>query len=119
MIGAKPLSPVRDFQYGAISHDPFWLVAIGDDRIVLTVGPPGGRADGELSSIEYPRTLPRDLNGVRRWESGSGTQVIAIEARRGPCITGGRTYADKTKVFLSGRSMSGCGGRELGAARTG
>lgn len=108
-----PFSPVNDFQYGAISHDPFWLVSIGDDRIVLTMGPAGGRADGELNSYEYPRVLPRTVNGVRRWESGQGTQVIAIEARPGPCATGGRTYEDHVKVYLSGRVMTGCGGREV------
>jgi uncharacterized membrane protein len=115
--GQAPYSPVNDFQYGAIGHDPFWLVSIGDDRIVLTLGPAGGRADGELSSYAYPRALPRTVNGVRRWESGSGTQVIAVEARPGPCSTGGRTYADHATVYLSGRMMSGCGGREVPAGR--
>lgn len=113
-----PFSPVDDFQYGAISHDPFWLVSIGDDRIVLTMGPAGGRADGELNSYEYPRVLPRSVNGVRRWESGQGTQVITIEARPGPCTTGGRTYADQVKVSLSGRVMTGCGGREVPGRRS-
>jgi uncharacterized membrane protein len=115
--GEAPYSPVSDFQYGAISHDPFWLVSIGDDKIVLTLGPEGGRADGELDSYEYARVLPRTINGVRRWESGEGTQVIAIEAHRGPCTTGGHTYADRTKVFLSGRMMEGCGGREVAGSR--
>jgi len=109
----RPFNPVKDFHYGAISHDPFWLVSIGDDRIVLTIGPAGGRADGELSSFDYPRVLPRMADGVKRWESGAGTQVITVEARPGPCSTGGRTYADKTRIFLSGRTMSGCGGREV------
>ncbi len=114
---AEPYNPVRDFQYGAISHDPFWLVSIGDDRIVLTLGDQGGRADGELKSFEYPRVLPRTANGIKRWESGEGTQIITVEARPGPCTTGGRTYADKTKVFLSGRVMEGCGGRETPGGR--
>jgi uncharacterized membrane protein len=109
----EPYNPVEHFQYGAISHDPFWLVSIGDDKIVLTLGPSGGRADGELNSFAYPRALPRTVNGVRRWESGEGTQVIAIEARPGPCTTGGRTYADRTIVYLSGRTMTGCGGPEV------
>jgi uncharacterized membrane protein len=108
-----PYNPVNDFQYGAISHDPFWLVSIGDDQMVLTMGDAGGRADGELKSFIYPRVLPRTVNGIRRWESGDGTQVISLEARPGPCTTGGRTYADRTRVFLSGRAMDGCGGREV------
>jgi uncharacterized membrane protein len=114
-----PFSPVHDFQYGAISHDPFWLVSIGDDRIVLTMGPEGGRADGELDSYDYPRVLPRTTAGIRRWDSGAGTQVIAVEARPGPCTTGGRTYADKTTIFLSGRMMEGCGGREVAGRSVG
>ena len=111
--GEAPYNPVTDFQYGAISHDPFWLVSIGDDKIVLTMGDAGGRADGELKSFIYPRVLPRTAGGIRRWESGEGTQVISLEARPGPCTTGGRTYADRTRVFLSGRTMDGCGGREV------
>lgn len=112
-IWGQPVNPVRDFQYGAISHDPFWLVSIGDDKIVLTLGPEGGRADGELTSYEYPRVLPKTTEGVRRWQSAEGNQVITVEARPGPCTTGGRTYADKTRVLLSGRMMEGCGGREV------
>lgn len=107
-------APVKNYRYGAISHDPFWLVAIGDDRIVLTTGPSGGRADGELASYDYPRVLPKELNGVRRWDSGEGTMAISIEARKGPCSTGGRAYQDRVKVYLSGRTMDGCGGREVG-----
>lgn len=114
MASERPYNPVRDYQYGAFGHDPFWLVSIGDDKIVLTLGPAGGRADGGLSSFAYPRVLPKTENGVRRWESGEGTQVITVEARPGPCTTGGRTYADRTTVFLSGRTMTGCGGREIG-----
>ena len=108
-----PFSPVRDFQYGALGHDPFWMVAIGDDQIVLTLGPPGGRADGALSSASYPRVLPREVDGARRWESGEGTQVIAIEARPADCTAGGRRYEDRVTVTLSGRMLQGCGGREL------
>jgi len=108
--GETPLNPVRDFQYGAMGHDPFWTVAIGDDRIVLTLGPEGGRADGELASYDYPRALPRTVDGATRWESGSGTQVIAVEARPGPCTAGGWRYEDRVTVTLSGRMLQGCGG---------
>ncbi|HEV2745803.1 MAG TPA: hypothetical protein VGW34_00715 [Allosphingosinicella sp.] len=107
-----PLDPVGAYEYGAMGHDPFWLVAIGGDRIVLTLGPEGGRADGELTSHDYPRALPRQVNGVRRWESGAGTQVIAVEARPQACTTGGRSYPDTVTVSLSGRMLAGCGGRE-------
>ena len=107
-------APVDHFEYGAISHDPFWLVTIGDDRIILTMGPPGGRADGELVEHIYPRVLPVvEADGTRRWESTSGAGVIAVEAKPGPCKTGGRTYADATRVTLSGREMFGCGGPEV------
>ncbi|HEY0447024.1 MAG TPA: hypothetical protein VGD19_11285 [Allosphingosinicella sp.] len=112
----EPYSPVGSFAYGAISHDPFWMVAIGEDSIVLTLGPEGGRADGELTSVAYPRSLPREEGGVRRWQSGEGTQVIAIEARPGPCTTGGRSYEDRVRVKLSGRMLEGCGGRETGGS---
>jgi uncharacterized membrane protein len=110
-------APVDMFEYGAISHDPFWLVSIGDDRIVLTRGPAGGRADGELTTTEFRRTLPvTNAAGTRRWESGKGTDFISLEAKAGPCTTGGRTYADKTRVLISGQELIGCGGPEVRSA---
>ena len=109
--------PVDHFEYGAISHDPFWLVSVGDDSIVLTMGPSGGSADGELTTTTFPRVLSKtSADGSRTWESSDGTAVISLEARRGPCTTGGRTYADRTRVRLSGRELKGCGGPETGGA---
>ena len=116
--GDTPYSPVGTFRYGAMGHDPFWMVAIGDDQIVLTLGPPGGRADGALTSTSYPRVLPREVDGVRRWESGDGTKVIAIEAHVAECSTGGRLYPDTVTVTLSGRMLKGCGGEELAERRS-
>lgn len=114
----RPYSPVEDVRYTALGHDPFWLVTIGDDRIVLTLGPEGGRADGELDSYTFPRVLPREIEGVRIWESGQGTGVITVEARPGPCDgSAGRRYADTVHVRLGGREMTGCGGRELTGRR--
>jgi len=117
--GEQVYAPVKNMEYGAISHDPFWLVSVGDDRIVLTAGPAGGAADGELNSYAYPRVRPTYVNGVRRWVSGTGTSVLAMEARQGPCSTGGRRYADRVKISVSGRTMTGCGGREVAAGRRG
>lgn len=108
-----PVSPVASIQYGAISHDPFWLVSVGEDRIVLTQGLAGGRADGELTSYEYPGAISTMKKGIKRWEGRQGVAVISIEARKGPCSTGGETYPDRVRVYLSGRMMEGCGGREL------
>lgn len=117
--GTNPdvIGPKDHFEYGAISHDPFWIASVGDDKIVLTRGPAGGRADGELVTQEFPRTLPvQEANGTRRWESARGTDFISVEARPGPCTTGGRTYADATRVLISGRELKGCGGPEVGDA---
>jgi len=112
-------APVKNAKYGAISHDPFWLVSVGDDRIVLTSGSVGGAADGGLNSYAYPRVLPRTVNGVKRWDAGAGTNVLSLEARPGPCTTGGRRYPDRVKVYLSGVTMEGCGGREIAGGRHG
>jgi uncharacterized membrane protein len=110
----QPYAPTRSVDYGARGHDPFWMVTVGDDQIVLTQGAAGGAADGEFSEATYPRALPVEQGGVRRWESGAGIEVIAIEARPGPCSDGGRSYEDKVKVYLSGVMLEGCGGREIG-----
>jgi uncharacterized membrane protein len=110
----RPYDPVGNVHYSAIGQAPFWMVTIGDDRIVLTFGPdPGGRP-GELNSHTYPRTLPRTADGVRRWESGDGTAAITIEAIEGPCEgAGGRLYRDQVRVALNGRELEGCGGPPL------
>jgi uncharacterized membrane protein len=114
----QPHAPVRDVQYSALGHDPFWLLTIGDDRIVLTLGEEGGRADGGLQTISYPRTLPRIVGGVRTWQAGDGTGVINVEARPGACEGGGgRRYEHHVRVRLSGRELTGCGGRATDGER--
>ena len=110
--------PVRNVRYSALGHDPFWMVTIGDDRIVLTLGDEGGRADGALDDYSWPRTLPRTEGNVRTWQSGDGTAVITVQARPGPCEgSGGRVYEDHVRVRLSGRELTGCGGPLLREGR--
>ena len=109
-----PYAPVENVRYSALGENPFWMVTIGDDQIVLTLGDQGGRADGALESYAYPRTLPRTDGEFRTWESGDGTAVITIQARPGPCMgSAGRRYEDHVRVRLSGRELIGCGGRPL------
>jgi uncharacterized membrane protein len=105
----QPYAPVRNVRYQAVGAEPFWLLTIGDDRIVLTAPDGGQRARGRVAM--WPRTLPRTVDGVRSWESGDGTSVISVQARPGPCTAGGRTYEDQVRVRLSGRELNGCGGR--------
>jgi uncharacterized membrane protein len=117
--GDRIYAPVKNIEYGAISHDPFWLISIGDGQAVLTRGSPGGRADGELHSFAYKNPVPSYTGGVKRWQAGAGNDVMTLEARPGPCTTGGRRYADHVKLFLGARTMTGCGGREVPAERRG
>ena len=111
----RPFNPVSDVEYSALGQDPFWMVSIGDDRIVLSLAAEG---TDRLRSHPYPRTLPRVLGEVTRWESGEGTDVIAIEARAAPCPgSRGIIYRDQVTVSLSGRQLSGCGGPILRRGR--
>ena len=108
----RPYAPVDDVRYTAIGADPFWMVTIGDDRIVLRLaGTEGPREES------WPRTLPATRDGVTRWESGAGTRVIAVEARKsgGSCTHGGVRFEDQVRVTLSGRMLEGCGGRIVAA----
>jgi len=94
--------------YTAIGAEPFWMVTIGDDRIVLRLaGTEGPRAEA------WPRVLPVRDGDVTRWQSGAGTRVITVEARRSPapCESGRLLYEDEVRVTLSGRMLHGCGGR--------
>jgi uncharacterized membrane protein len=104
----RPYAPVDNVRYSALGENPFWLLAIGDDRIVLRQSP----EEGDNSEAVWPRTLPRTVDGKRFWESGDGTQVITIETSPGPCADSrGRNYEDHVRVRLSGRELNGCGGR--------
>lgn len=112
----RPYSPVHQVAYSAIGEQPFWMLNIGDDRIVLrlTGQAPGG---SRYAESVFPRTLPRTENGVRIWQSGEGEGAIVIEARPGPCANGrGQAYTDQVVVRLGGREMTGCGGPLLGPA---
>ena len=101
---SEPYNPVRGVHYSALGQNPFWLLTIGDDRIVLRMA----GADGDAV---WPRTLPRASEEVTIWESGDGTQVISIEARHGACTdANGRLYADAVRIRLSGSELFGCGG---------
>ena len=116
---SRPWAPVENVRYSALGHDPFGMLAIGDDRIVLRLGHDGGEEAGEYDDIVFPRTLPRTVGDVRTWESGDGTQVIAIESRPGPCIGSRRIrYEHHVTVRLSGRELTGCGGRLLTGRRS-
>lgn len=115
---SAPYAPVRNVQYSAIGHDPFWMVAIGDDRIVLTLGAEGGRADGGLESYAFPRVLPRGDGELRTWHSGDGAGTLTVQARPGPCDgAGGLRFEDHVRVRLSGRELVGCGGRQIPGRR--
>jgi uncharacterized membrane protein len=108
---SQPYAPLDNVRYSAIGADPFWMVTIGDDRIVLRLG----QAGSEVRDISYPRTLPNTQGNLTRWQSGEGTQVITVEARRlsEHCEQSGRRYEDHVRVMLSGRMLEGCGGRLL------
>ena len=112
---SRPYAPIDNVRYSAIGQDPFWMVTIGDDAIVLSSGPEPGTRERRLRSYRYPRTLPRTVDGVRTWQSGDGTAVISVEAMAGPCEgSRGVRYRDRVRVRLSGREMFGCGGPRLG-----
>jgi uncharacterized membrane protein len=110
----EPYSPVRHVSYQAMGAEPFWVLTIGDDLIVLDAGLGAEGTEGG-GPATWPRTLPRTVDGVKTWGSGDGTSVIGIEARPGPCTTeGAEIYEDHVRVRLSGRELTGCGGRLLG-----
>ena len=102
----RPYAPVDNVRYSALGAEPFWLLNIGDDRIVL-------RRPDHPDGI-WPRTLPRTENGVRIWLSGEDGAAIRVEARRGPCTSeSGQVHEDRVVVRVAGAELSGCGGRLL------
>ena len=109
---STPYAPVRDVAWQAMGWNPAWHLAIGDDRIVLRAGEAGERA--------WPRVLPRIIDGVSTWESGSGADAITITAQPGPCQSpaqgDGRfvlNYQHHVAVSVGREEYRGCGGRIL------
>ncbi len=101
----SPYAPVRNISYQAMGAEPFWNLAIGDDRIVL-------RSSLQEGESVWPRVLPRVSDGVRRWDSRSAAGSIAIEARPGPCETEGEEiFEDEVSVRIEELVLTGCGGR--------
>lgn len=102
--GRAPYAPVDNVRYQALGAEPFWLLAIGDDRIVLQTA-----NEGEAS---WPRTLPRSEGELRIWQSGEDESGILVEARPGPCAAANeRVYEDNVTVRAGARTLTGCGGR--------
>jgi uncharacterized membrane protein len=103
----RPYAPVRDVAYQALGARTFWVLTIGDDRIVFRPVHGGGERS-------WPRVLPRTRNGVRTWHSGEGAEGITIEARPGPCADRSeRLHEDVVTVRMGdeGPELEGCGGR--------
>src|SRR5688500_16791331 len=67
-------------QYSALNHDPFWLVSVGEKNIVLTQGPRGGRADGELTDALFSRVPSPQAEGLRIWSGENGGMPITVRA---------------------------------------
>jgi uncharacterized membrane protein len=100
----RPYAPVGEVSYQAMGAEPFWMLTIGDDRIVLRQA---GQADRT-----WPRTLPRTQDGVRTWTSDAGGESIIVEARPGPCAAENeRIYEDDVLIRVAGGERRGCGGR--------
>lgn len=107
----RPYAPVRDVAYQAIGAEPFWVLTIGDDRIVLR----SSSLDGERA---WPRTLPRTMAGVRTWRSEREGSAVTVESRPGPCETeGAEVYEDNVRVIVGDQALTGCGGRLVRPAR--
>ena len=110
---STPYAPVRDAAYQAMGSQPFWQLVIGDDAIVFRPVAGGGEH-------RWPRVLPRTVDGVRTWQSGSGPEGITITARPGPCADEPREgrelrfeHAVTVRMGEDGPELTGCGGRLL------
>jgi len=108
-----PYAPVRDISYQAMGSQPFWQVVIGDDAIVFRPVAGGGER-------RWPRVLPRTVDGVRTWQSGTGTDSISVTAREGPCADEPREGRElryehfvTVRMGTDGPELRGCGGRLL------
>lgn len=117
---SRPFDPVRDVQYSAIGSEPFWTMSIGAERIVLALGADRSRGGDGLARFDFPRVLPRTVDGVRRWETEANGRNLVVESRSGPCRNGGRgglAFEDEVRILFDGLTLTGCGGRQLTGRR--
>jgi hypothetical protein len=90
---------------------PGWHLEIGDD-IALRLGENFVEFPDVSVTHMYPERPARTLNGVRRWESTIARRfTIVVEARPGPCTSGGGTvFPDHVRVRTGTLDLTGCGG---------
>ena len=88
-------------------ESPYWVVMVDEREIVLYFGP---GSQSNQPAFRYPGVRASTANGVRRWEAGSGTAVIGVEARDEACVLRGYDYRERARVRLSGLELNGCGG---------
>jgi uncharacterized membrane protein len=109
---STPYAPVSDVAYQAMGvGGSSWIVVIGDDRILF-------RVVGHGPERSWPRVLPRTVDGVRIWQSGTAEDGITITARPGPCASADRqqrelSFEHNVTVRLGEGEYRGCGGRLL------
>jgi uncharacterized membrane protein len=102
---STPYAPVENVRYQGAGTEPFWLLAIGDDRIVLRIGDEDER--------QWPRTLPMRDGNVVRWRSDGSAGPILVESRSTPtpCELGNQSFQDVVRVMVGELRLEGCGGR--------
>jgi uncharacterized membrane protein len=112
--GCAASAPPPDSNEAAPRHlfrgegeDPYWVAMVDEREIVLYFGP---GSESNQPAFRYPGVRASTVDGVRRWEAGSGTAVIGIEAWDEACVLRGYDYRERARVRLSGRELNGCGG---------
>jgi uncharacterized membrane protein len=114
---AGPYAPVRETRFAALGQQPFWMVTIGDDRIVFRSAAEAAGVDRRDERV-FPRTLPRTVGGVVTWHSQAGTDTITIESSPGPCANGrSQQFERRVTVRMNETVFSGCGGPPVADAR--
>ena len=118
---ANSVMPLNRITFTALGDDPFWIISISDDiRIDVTLGDEGGRADGALENFMFLGVRHVANGPFKTWESAEDAAVISVHSRPGPCNgSDNSVYENHVRLRLSGRELSGCGGRLLNEAGEG
>jgi uncharacterized membrane protein len=118
--GPGVYQPVANPIYSAIGHDPFWMLTIGDDRIVLRQRHGEGAAPDRYDETVFPRTPVEEDGNVRRWRSAAAARSIVIDVRQTPtpCENGSQSFEDFVRVTIGETQLDGCGGRPVAQHRS-
>ncbi len=92
------LTPASPYEFHAAGANPSWLVLVAQQRITLVITSTGSDGRPQVSRTHFAEVRRDHIPAARRWQAGTGTQVIGVEAWPQPCRLGTAVLEDAVRV---------------------